>query len=319
MAKEALQSPPDMDLESFNADDEFNAGWDDKPATQVVDTTGEAEEPLEPVEQVEEPADVEPVDDPAGEPGEPIEESASEKAERLAREKFGAAPAAAEAVEEPVRTTEAQTAQVDLSKIDKDLSGFVAAALNGSPDAAKFKEFAEEYPEVGLMMGTVARSMLGALASGAAVSLPPAVQEQLSQLPKMQEANTKLQNIVERQTQILDDMIYFASLEELRPGARKTAKSGDFGEWLAKEASVGVRKLSEDPDPEAGAAVLDVYNESRARKAAAVVDKKKGVAGASAGLKTPTARSKARSAATGISKSDEDAGWDLPAPKRWQR
>lgn len=305
--------PPAVDLEAFSADEEFNAGWDGESTPTESTETAADTPPKEETTAVTE-GSTEATEEPKA------EETAIEKAERLAAAKFGKE----ETEETTPATEETQQAEtksaapvVDFSVMDKDLAGFVKDALNKSPEAAKFREFYEEYPEVGLMMGTVVRAALSTLQNGMAVQLPEEVQKKLSKGDELSKKFDELNEKYTKQAEYLEDMRYFDALDRLRPGARQDTASKEFAEWLEKEASVGVRKLSKDADPESGAAVIDVYREYKAKKAAGKADAKTKL---SPGLKqVAKPKTSAKPPVRDTSSDDFEAGWDLNPPKRWNR
>jgi len=311
MEEETKISPPQMDLEGLATDAEFNAAWDEKPAEKEPVVEDKKEETTETTDAADVKKD---------EPEAVLEnETAVERAERLARSKFGAKPTedGGKKEEAPAEQKKDVAAVVDFSDFDKDPGAYVKAFVDKSSNRGKYAEIMSELPDVGMFVAEIARDLVSKVSGNVKASLPEEVNSRLQKAEALQQEFDKLRGMAESLSSYVSAAQYFRAVERKHPGAQDLAESAPFKEWLDKEASVGVRKLAESGDPEDGIAVLDVFKEVKAKKAAASVDAKK-PAQKNAGLRAPPAKPAAKGqVASGGSKDDFDAGWSLAAPGRW--
>jgi len=333
MEEETKISPPPMDLEGLATDAEFNAAWDEEPAKEPVvdDKKAETTENQTPADgkKGETTENQTSADGKKGEPEAgsevatetvPENETAADRAERIARSKFGTKPVEKEGTKEALapETKKDVVAIADFSDFDKDPNAYLKALVDKSPNKGKYSEILSEIPDVGMLAAEIARDLVSRVSGNVKASLPEEVTSRLQKAEALQQEFDKLRGLTENLSSYVSAAQYFRAVERKHPGAQDLAESEPFKEWLDKEASVGVRKLAESGDPEDGIAVLDVFKEVKAKKAAASVDAKKQPQ-KNVGLRASPAKPavKRQAASGGGSKDDFDAGWSLAAPSRW--
>jgi hypothetical protein len=260
----------------------------------------------------------------------PENETAVQRAERLAREKFGTKPEetkqgdAAAPKKEGAVAAAAVPVKVSFDDVDKDPIGYAKALVSKISDSSRREQLSdvlETTPEIALLASLLARDLAGRASGPATATLPEDVAKRLAAFEESEKRLSTQSTEVQKLREEIAETRYWNALERNVPGAYKTAASKEFTEWLDKEASVGLQTLAGSGDPDDGAAVLNAYNEIQAAKKAKAHDAsaKNLRQATNTGLRKIAARQANKANVGNGGAQDEASGWDLKPPKRWQR